>query len=514
VVIVLGLLVTLAILLSWLTPSGAQASVGAARGARVTTATALGTANARQVTVTPSPTAGGSSQATPTTAPTTTPIGAPTPTSSPGATPLATTTPAPTTTSVAPTATLQATATAGPTSTPLATATPRATATALPTPTPTPVPFAPNGQVTLTRASQLVSSTATLTACPGCADDSAAATTRSLRTDAATTAIGQTFGAIARTTAPSASLETFLFDCVRAPPRSGCVAPAGTRVTDLSGRGRDCVLTSDARAFPGGPTSAVCQLVVNGPYTRANGDFNYGVSVPVGCDAFRCGALEDQGTSRVGTFGGTTYFVPTDCRSWDNGMQTAINTLGPALQSILYSQGLPNDLIAQQPTSVSSIWCSPPGACGSFLNPGQQIPWSQWSGCASGSSWRLAYSAANAIAVVRQRVINAAPSGYVTDQATISVCASPTVAWGPDATSQQAGLSCNGSGTARFDWQQSMSDDLRQRVAGHTVAEATAIIAALPYVQTGVVPNSWSVTLPAGYTRLPTDWTTITIMVH
>jgi hypothetical protein len=101
-----------------------------------------------------------------------------------------------------------------------------------------------------------------------------------------------------------------------------------------------------------------------------------------------------------------------------------------------------------------------------------------------------------------------APSGYALDSATISVCGSVSVQ-STDIPNQRATLSCPASATARYVWTQTMIDNLKGQLASKTPAQAQAWLDS-----TTGVGGSVSVSIPSGYTSLPTNSSAITLTVN
>jgi hypothetical protein len=462
----LTLLALLAYLLSALTPGATEAAMGAARGSLVETATA-------QLIPTQTPSREGP------------------PTATPAPSPQATSTIQ---------STVVATSTAGATATPQSTATPRPTATPLPTATPTPVPFAPDGQVTILRKAQTVTSPPTLLTCDGCANAPAAGTQHGQRISGSA---DNSDGTLWNNTSQfvSATSTVFIVGVFCNFAVNGCSVSAGVRIADMSGRGNDCVLLDSFIIAVGFSDQGRCQVVVTGAVTLGMANYNNSF---VRC-AGSCSGLGPSSALVVGHGSYTTYFVPANCAN--QGAASAGGAATSALDNAL-GAGLGWIVIGLQ-SSVTSIWCAYPGNCTARVSDGQQMSTSQYIVCATASGWKLTANAADSAVVQKARLV--APSGYAMDNSTLTACSSPTVQ-SVDIATARATIFCPASGTARYDWQQWMSDDLRQRVAGKTQSEADAIIAGLSYVTTGAA--SWQVTIPPGYARLPSDWKLITLVAQ
>jgi hypothetical protein len=417
-------------------------------------------------------------------------------------TPLPTTPPAPTPTSGSGFCLILCGGGGNPTTTPSATATPSATNTPGPTPTATPNPFAPSASVSFTRSSSAVNAPSTLVTYDGANDDASGGSTRGQKLSAGPlTRAGGSWGTnYQQTQGASATILYVQYFCTSA-SHDVCIASAGQTLTDLSGGGNSCTTLDDASADTNNPDNSVrCQLGQTGPITPQSSAYN-GERAPCGIS---CSASWGQNSVDVlGTNPAGAHFTPNPC-SGDGGAAARSN-LTSALASGL-SGGLGADAIAQQTSVSANGFCAEPDNCAAWSG-GQNVGgWTTYTMCASGSAWKLTYSPSGAQGVQRARLV--APSGYALDSATISVCGSVSVQ-STDIPNQRATLSCPASATARYVWTQTMIDNLKGQLASKTPAQAQAWLDS-----TTGVGGSVSVSIPSGYTSLPTNSSAITLTVN
>ncbi len=242
--------------------------------------------------------------------------------------------------------------------------------------------------------------------------------------------------------------------------------------------------------------SVGCTLSVpSAGYYDISGDFSS--SADDWQEGIQCNQISDQcavSVTGMSPSSGGGYFMPSGCYN-ANGMATnAQNIANSQASNYVKGNGLPGTLAGPQ-VNPQGAYCAVQGC--QYVQAGYYMPdrandWRYWN-CATANGWRYSYNPADTITLQKDRLQNAAPAGYITDQNSDNVCGSPSIV-SVDVNNRRAQLNCTASGMAVYDWTAQNTTTLQNSLAGKSKVTALQICNSTA----GVVPNSCSISITGG----------------
>ncbi len=434
----------------------------------------------------------------------------------PGATyaPTSTSLPMPTTTSLVPSPTAPAkTSTATATVVPTVTPTPLPTSTPLP-PTSTPNPFASTATVSFTRTEQPLSVGSNFTICAGCSINTGGVTVPMTVATSSVNGHGNADQANGVTTPATHADPVLNIQCdalLDAQPPGPiipliaafgpCIAGQGTLV---SANGYSCT-TDYTIQFDYPFTSSVrCTLTVAGSlcYNFAGASFanNFGNQSSI---------VVTSGSGCGGSNAIVTYYMPSNCASWDNNGATARQAAYNAAVSAA-NTGAPNTLAGPDATFPDgNPYCGDTRSV--YVCPGCELAaysgnlWYQWD---VADGWKLTWNSGDAQTLQSERLQASVPSGYTLLASNIGAPTANTS--GLNSGSRSTTGSCTATGTAGWAWDSGEQSNLLLALAGQTYAHALSILQSWQGVNGGTA----AIQLIGGTGNLPQNVNQITLTIN